>query len=297
MGSQDIIITPDGQTPAWKIPRGSPPLEEMRAFMRDCEAGREQEVAAYLSRWPAFPEIKWDNSNVTSLMLAARHGHDKVVKLLIDAGCPVHTQDADGDTALFCALVEGRLDTVKLLLDEGADLSLRPHLGQTALARAVYSGNEALVRFLFEKGENANTRDKDGYTAIFQLRWCVDKDNNLAPLLVQHGADVNVQTSNGLSPLGEVVTDGRVKTVRQLLDLGANLNVTALHMPLLQAAKTVRNGEEIYKMLEEEPLRRERAAQAVIDAAHEKIRARDAAIDDAVHNGVQVKPMRLRLKF
>lgn len=297
MGSQDIIITPDGQSPAWKIPPGSPPLEDMRAFMTACETGSGEDVIAYLRRWPAFPEIKWDNIETTSLMLAARHGHDTVVKLLIDAGCPLHTQDADGNTALFCALVEGRLSTVKLLLDEGADLSLRPNLGQTALARAVYSGNEALVRFLFEKGEKADTRDKDGYTPLFQLRWCVDEENNLAPLLVQHGADVNAQTANGLSPLGEVVTDGRVKTVRQLLDLGADLNVTALHMPLLQAAKTVRNGEEIYKMLEEEPLRRERAAQAVIDAAREEIRARDAEIDAAVHNGVRVKPMRLRLKL
>jgi ankyrin repeat protein len=220
-------------------------------------------------------------------MHAARYGHDSIVKMLLKAGCPVGTQDADLNTALFAAITEGRLSTVKLLLAEGADLSVRPRFGKTALATAVYSGNVDLVLFMLEKGEKADGRDDYGGNALSQLQWCKNEDFNFAELLVKHGADMNAVSQGGHTALSQCAQQGRSKFVRHLLDLGVELRG-----PFLP------HNDEIRKMLEDEPDRRENARLAAIEAAAAKIRDREAAIENAVNGGlasrIQVRPFRLK---
>lgn len=293
-----IIIMMDDQGFQPPLPPGSPPIGELRAFMQDCEAGREKEVEAYLKRWPAFPEAQWDNILTTPMMLAARKGHNNIIQLLIDAKASVHTKDADGNTALFCALYEGKLNTVTLMLDNGADLSQRPRFGNTALMAALHSGKEELVRVMLEKGEKPDDRDDYGRNALHSLRWCPNSSVDFAALLVQHGADVNRAAQNGDTPLADCILSNCAKTVRRLLDLGADL-VDGKKMPILHEAKRVGVTDEIIQMLEDEPWRREKAQRDAIEAALEKIRARDAAIDASVHNGLTapMKPMRLKLKL
>ncbi|TAL40058.1 MAG: hypothetical protein EPN97_00965 [Alphaproteobacteria bacterium] len=293
-----MIIMPDDQGWQHPLPPGSPPIGELRAFMNNCEAGNEKEVEAYLKRRPAFLEPQWDNILTTPLMLAARKGHDKIIKLLIDAGIPVHTRDADGNTALYCALYEGKLGTVKLLLDNGADLSLRPRFGSTALMAALHSGSEALVRLLLGKGEKPDDHNDYGQNALHALRWCPNSSVDFAALLVKHGADVNCAAQNGDTPLADCMLSNCAKTVRRLLDLGADL-VDGNKMSILHEAKRLGLTDEIIKMLEDEPWRREKAQRDAIEEALAKVRARDTAIENAVHNGVQtpMKPMRLKLKL
>jgi hypothetical protein len=289
-----IIVTMQEQTYEAPLPPGSPPKEELRQFMSDCEAGNEAEVAAYLKRWPAFAEVQWHNIEYSSLMLAAQNGHDKIVKTLLDAGCPIHTKSADGDTALFRALTYGRLSTVKLLLEEGADLSLRaPRSGKTGLMTAVYSGSAELVNFMLAIGEKADERDGYGRNALHELRWCNDPENDFAPLLVKHGADVNAKSMNGDTPIAEIMFGLRAKAIRQLLDLGADPEESSVIL-----AKPRVNHEEINRMLDDEPFRRERVRQAAVEAELQKVRDRETAIENAVHGGMirPVKPMRLRLK-
>lgn len=286
MAPTPITIRPDGRS--WPTPpAGAPPEEVMKTYLEDCEKGNKAAVMEYLKRWPEFPEVKMYNIHTTSLMKAARAGHDDLVKILLNAGCPIDTKDADGHTALFEALVEGRLSTVKLLLDEGADINLRPNFGQTALGRAVYSGNVDLVNLLLERGENADGRDGYGGTALSQLQWCKNEDFNFADLLFRHGADINAISQGGHTALSECVQQGKTKFVRHLLDLGVELRG-----PFLP------HNDEIKKMLEDEPYRRESARVAAIEAAAAEIRDREVAIENAVNSGlpssVKVRPFRLK---
>jgi hypothetical protein len=287
MAPTPITIRPDGQS--WPTPpAGAPPESEMKAFLKDCEKGNEAEVLAYLKRWPEFPEVKLYNIEYTSLMQAARYGHDNIVKILLKAGCPVGTQDTDLNTALFAALTEGRLSTVKLLLDEGADLSVTPRFGNTSVATAVYSGNVELVNFLLERGEKADARDDYNGNALSQLQWCKNEGFNFAKLLVEHGADMNVVSMGGHTALSQCVQQGRTSFVRHLLDLGVELRG-----PFLP------HNDEIKKMLEDEPYRRESARVAAIEAAAAEIRDRETAIHNAVNAGlpssVKVRPFRLKM--
>ena len=49
-------------------------------------------------------------------MLAVSHGRADMVKMLLEAGASVNTQDEDGSTALMCASEHGHTEIVKMLL-------------------------------------------------------------------------------------------------------------------------------------------------------------------------------------
>ena len=51
-------------------------------------------------------------------MLAVSHGRRDMVKLLLDCGADINSQDDDGSTALMCACEHGHADIVKVLLNQ-----------------------------------------------------------------------------------------------------------------------------------------------------------------------------------
>eukprot|EP00931_Biecheleriopsis_adriatica_P101932 TRINITY_DN76980_c0_g1_i1.p1 TRINITY_DN76980_c0_g1~~TRINITY_DN76980_c0_g1_i1.p1 ORF type:complete len:327 (-),score=81.78 TRINITY_DN76980_c0_g1_i1:102-1061(-) len=72
----------------------------------------------------------------------------EAMKLLLDSGSPVDTQDPHGDTALIKAVEEGRDDAAKLLVEAKADLTLKNKEGKSALDVAREKGNSVLVELL-----------------------------------------------------------------------------------------------------------------------------------------------------
>ena len=81
----------------------------------------------------------------TALRLAARKGHQAVVRLLL----------------------EHRL-VLWRLLEHKADINAMNNSGRTALHEAASKGYEAVVRLLLEHKVDVNTKDKDGWTALHQ---------------------------------------------------------------------------------------------------------------------------------
>jgi hypothetical protein len=66
---------------------------------------------------------KRDSYGQAVLYLAAEHGHQKMVKLLLDKGADVNAQGGTYGNALQAALQGGHEQVVKLLLDKGADVN------------------------------------------------------------------------------------------------------------------------------------------------------------------------------
>ena len=66
---------------------------------------------------------KGEVSGLTLLMLAAHHGHERVVDLLLQHGADVNRQDSNGGTALMSAANEGHERVVDLLLQRGAEVN------------------------------------------------------------------------------------------------------------------------------------------------------------------------------
>ncbi|KAI5889899.1 ankyrin, partial [Schizophyllum commune H4-8] len=56
----------------------------------------------------------------TLLMLAARSGHEDIVRFLLDTGAHIEERDGNGSTALHYAAHQGHLGVISILIERGA---------------------------------------------------------------------------------------------------------------------------------------------------------------------------------
>jgi ankyrin repeat protein len=78
-----------------------------------------------------------------------------VVRLLLDHGFILHTQDANGNTPLHLAARNGNLSTVKLLIARGTRLTLVNRDGQTPLTLAYRYHRPDIVALLEREADIA----------------------------------------------------------------------------------------------------------------------------------------------
>src|SRR5262245_47260623 len=92
-------------------------------------------------------------SGRTPLLVAAHHGHQNVVRLLLEGEAWVHFRDDQVNTALWIAVAEGHDDVVELLLEAGAHANSMNGVDKcTPLGTASSKGNERLVELLLKGG-------------------------------------------------------------------------------------------------------------------------------------------------
>ncbi len=105
------------------------------------------------------------------LTLACRLGSAEVVKVLLDAGCPVNVANRDGETPLGSALNRTRarlsVDIVEMLLDKGAPAAGAVYEdGTTALHLAALKRSPTLVELLLKRGSDVGARDGYGQSVL-----------------------------------------------------------------------------------------------------------------------------------
>jgi ankyrin repeat protein len=83
----------------------------------------------------------------TALRAASEQGHERVVKLLLEAG-----SDVNCGGALWAAARRGKTQVVKLLLEFGADVNASYDRFGTALQVASKGKHEGVVRMLLSHG-------------------------------------------------------------------------------------------------------------------------------------------------
>ena len=104
-----------------------------------------------------------DGSDRTPLSWAVEQGHEAVVKLLLEKGAELESEDKEyGRTPLSRAAENGNEAVVKLLIEKGAEMESKDNRGWTPLFMAVYLGREAVVKLLLEKGAELESKDEDG---------------------------------------------------------------------------------------------------------------------------------------
>ena len=218
---------------------------------------------------------------LTALLVAARDGQKEAVAALLDGKDDVNqTSDTDHATALILALINGHYDLAKLLLDRGADPKLATTDGVTPLYALIdvqwsphtwypqpVIANEHvayldLATNLLDRGANPNAKiGKKLWFRVFAndetwieveggtpfLRAALASDLATMKLLVEHGADSNLASVSGDTPLMAAAGLGwaaywtsnapysRMDAVKFCLDHGADVNAkdvkgyTALH--------------------------------------------------------------------
>ena len=209
------------------------------------------------------------SGGLTALMFSARENDLESVKLLLDAGADIDAAAGDLSSALGLAIQNGAYDVASYLIDRGADIHhtdlnnctplwlavhVRNHDSSVGIPWVVTSDPFFLIEKLLNKGANPNSRAKaappyrknnassgspwlvyEGATPF--LRAAAAGDVPTMKLLLAHGADPKIPTTEGVTPIAAAAGIGymggmskewsrkqRGDAVKFLLDLGADVN-------------------------------------------------------------------------
>ena len=96
--------------------------------------------------------------------------------------------------------LNGHIDVARLLLEHGFDVNGLDRCCRTPLHTASQQGHTYVAQFLLERGVDVNAKDKSCSTAL-HLALQERRGVELARLLLEHSADVEVVEDRGRTPL------------------------------------------------------------------------------------------------
>jgi ankyrin repeat protein len=118
----------------------------VRQLLRAARRGALDDARALLTADEAPPVDAPDDRNARALYLAARGGHEEVVRLLLEHGADIDARNNQpGKTALVGAAEKGHEGVVRTLLELGADATIESR-GKTAEDLASTEAIKALLR-------------------------------------------------------------------------------------------------------------------------------------------------------
>jgi len=215
---------------------------------------------------------------MTPLLYAARDGRIEAARLLVAAGADVEQGDANAIRPLLMAVLNNHLDVARLLVEYGADVDADDFWGRSPLWAAVEYRNLDMnnkdqdnptdngvdrapiltfIRELLDAGANVNVRTREvppsrrwlyalgdvswvdftGMTPF--LRAALSGDTTTMRLLLRYGADANLATPAGTTPLmaaagvnwvvQQTYTESPqavLDAVKMCLELGNDINAT-----------------------------------------------------------------------
>ncbi|XP_042608855.1 protein fem-1 homolog B [Cyprinus carpio] len=179
----------------------------------------------------------------TPLIIAARNGHDKVVRLLLDH-YKVDTEQTgtvrfdgyiiDGATALWCAAGAGHFEVVRLLVSHNANVNHTTLTNSTPLRAACFDGRLDIVRYLVEHKANISIANKYGNTCLMIAAYKGHTD--VVYFLLGRNADPNAKAHCGATALHFAAEAGHLDIVKELVRCQAAMVVNGHGMSPLKVA-------------------------------------------------------------
>jgi ankyrin repeat protein len=238
------------------------------------------------------------NGGFTSLLYAARDGRPEAARLLVEAHADVNLADPNGISPLLMAILNNHLDVARFLLDHGANIEAADFWGRAPLWAAVDLRNMDLdhgndvgidrapvidfIKLLADRGANLNARTKEvppGRRWLYSLgdvswvdmtgqtpflRAALSGDTTIMRFLLEHGADPNIPTQGGTTPLMAaagvnwtvaqtytVSKEALLEAVKICLEKGADVNAAnSMGLSAVMGAAN-RGSDDIIKFLVE----------------------------------------------
>lgn len=155
-----------------------------------------------------------------------------VIITILFAGCSkkpeTTTTDFNTLNKIISAIEEDNQESLKKLITD-ENINQRDSAGVTILNHAIKSDNPAIVSFLLEHDANPDLHSTDKFNTTPLMECSNSMNIEIARLLIEHGADVNIQDINGDPVIHWTAFYGDTLFTKLLLDNGAKTNLKSIH--------------------------------------------------------------------
>lgn len=203
-----------------------------KEFFRGISLEDGQVVKAFLQAG-INPNAK-NEKGETALVYAIREKDPKIAELLIEKA-DINLQDDNGNSPLHTAIMQDKDEITELLLKKNADVNVtgtyKTIKNQTPLYQAIIKGKFDLAEKLLKKKADPNIADSEGSFPLAEVVVRSDANPEFIKKLIENGADVNKQESNGSTALLYAASNKalnpktRQEIVKLLIENGADKSI------------------------------------------------------------------------
>jgi ankyrin repeat protein len=188
-------------------------VEQLEQFITD---GDLPGLNNLLTQNPALATVTTSH-NVSPLMLSCYYKKPELTALLLK-----YVEDLN----LFEASAAGKFDVLAHLVFNHPDaLNDYADDGFTPLGLACYFGQFEAARYLVLKGADVNLPSNNGFNVFPLHSAAAGNHTDIARMLVENGAKVNVKQQAGSTPLHSAAQTGNLELLILLLENGAQTDV------------------------------------------------------------------------
>ena len=166
---------------------------------------------------------EWQNQEGQScLMYCAENGLIEAATLLLQNFANPDRTNRDGESYFRVACLHGHFDLAAVFHRFGTDIDLVAIDGLAVCQLAYHQGAEAMLQFCLDEGCDVNKPNADGVS----LQYLAIRDHNMelaATLLRKYHGDVNTKDSHGNTPAYAVLQDRNIEHLKDLVQLGIDL--------------------------------------------------------------------------
>jgi ankyrin repeat protein len=220
----------------------------------------------------AIVEAGADHTDPSALNNASKRADLDTMKFLIERGANVNASVGMYGSPFQASIQSRSVEAFELMIENGADVNIKGGYSGSALGQAVFSRNihainrlldlgvqgddisllesidrklPDIAKALLERGANPNAETLDRYKDHGNaLQFAITEGrDDIAIILLDHGADVNIVGGRYGMPLQSASARGQLTLVRELLQRGAKVNTEPCgkYANALQAAAFSKN--------------------------------------------------------
>ena len=163
-----------------------------------------------------------------ALGAAASRGHLSMVNLLVEQGADINSKGGYSGNALYLACRGKHMAVVDFFIERGANVDLEGPNQGTPLMECCQAQDYSLVQSLIGAGADVNLGDQHQNTALHLACGMYSRSptgGDIVDILLQNGADVNLQNTSGHTALIAASSFGYKEIVEILVQKGADVNL------------------------------------------------------------------------
>ncbi|GEM_PF-1940430 len=192
--------------------------ERKERLISAMQAGNMERMQTIIDDDRTVAELK-DELGENLLHKAVSFGRKDMMQFLLERGFSVYEKNNSDQTPLHEASAKGYREIAEALISHGADITAKDHQGDTPLHLAARNGRKEMVELLISAQAPVNVQNKTGENPLCcalsqQLNTAFAE---IAILLLDNGADVQMKKNDGTTPLHIAAEQGYTKAARSLI--------------------------------------------------------------------------------